>query len=131
MRSANEFDDVQRLIGARLNDCAIARQTGIPRPTVNGWRSRPPNRLGRPTASVPCGVLHDFSVLPAAAYSYLLGLYLGDGCISRYRRVWRMRIVLDVKYPAIIDRWRAALDIMMPEQHASVMQKKGCVEVGL
>lgn len=31
MRSADEFEAVQRLISTGLNDCAIARQTGIPR----------------------------------------------------------------------------------------------------
>src|SRR3954464_7093273 len=98
MRSAEEFNEGQRLLAAGMNDCAIARQTGIPRPTVREWRRRPPNRLRRPGASSPCGVLHDFSALPESAYSYLLGLYLGDGCISRARRVWRLRIVLDFKY---------------------------------
>ena len=39
----------------------------------------------------------------AASYVYLLGLYLGDGYISEHRRsVYRLRIVLDVKYPEII-----------------------------
>ena len=32
MRSLKEFDEVQRHIAAGLNDCAIARLTGIPRP---------------------------------------------------------------------------------------------------
>jgi hypothetical protein len=114
VRSAEEFDDVHRLIAAGMNDCAIARQTGIPRPTVREWRGKPPNRLRRPSASSPCGVLHDFSALPRAAYSYLLGLYLGDGCISRVRRVWRLRIVLDLKYPAIINRCCEAIDAVMP-----------------
>ena len=41
--------------------------------------------------------------LPATAYCYVLGLYLGDGCISRSAQVWRLRITLDKKYPAIID----------------------------
>ena len=97
MRSADEFNEVRRLIAAGMNDCAIARLTGIPRPTVRDWRCRPPARLRRPIASSACGVDHDFAALPAAAYSYL-----GDGCISRDRRVWRLRIVLDKKYPAII-----------------------------
>lgn len=45
---------------------------------------------------------HDFDGLRAGAYSYLLGLYLGDGCISQHaRRVWHLRITLDKKYPAI------------------------------
>ena len=101
MRSAEEFEHVQRLVAAGLNDCAIARQTGIPRPTIRGWRHNPPASLPRPASSSPCGVDHDFSGLTAAPYCYLLGLYLGDGCISLYRRVWRLRIVLDQKYPTI------------------------------
>jgi hypothetical protein len=36
MRSAKEIDAVMRLIAAGLNDCAIARQTGVPRPMVWG-----------------------------------------------------------------------------------------------
>jgi hypothetical protein len=131
MRSAEEFNDVKRFIAAGMNDGTIARQTGIPRPTVRDWRRRPPKTLRRPGASSPCGVLHDFSTLPAAAYSYLLGLYLGDGCISQNRRVWRLRIVLDTKYPQIIERCRAAIDMLMPGQHASATQKPTrCVEVG-
>ena len=86
MRSAEEFDDVMRLIAAGVNDCAIARQMGIPRRTVWDWRRRPGGRPRLASASA-CGVIHDFSALPAAAYCYVLGLYLGDGCISRSGRV--------------------------------------------
>ena len=129
MRSAEEFEAVQRLIAAGVNDCAIARQTGIPRCTVRDWRRRPQIRT-RPVASSPCGILHDFATLPAATYSYLLGLYLGDGCVSRHPRAWCLRITLDKKYPEIIDRCRVAIDNLFPSQHASVQQQaKGCVVV--
>ena len=37
-----------------------------------------------------CGLIHDFAAC-RRPYCYLLGLYLGDGCISRIRRVWRLR----------------------------------------
>jgi hypothetical protein len=131
MRSADEFNEVRRLIAAGVNDCAIARLTGIPRPTVRDWRCRPPARLRQPIASSACGVDHDFASLPAAAYSYLLGLYLGDGCISQDRRVWRLRIVLDKKYPAIIDRCCAAIEMLMPGQRAGIVKQVGCVEVCL
>ncbi|MGV9801109.1 hypothetical protein ACWDTP_23990 [Mycobacterium sp. NPDC003449] len=131
MRSAGEFDEVRRLIAAGLNDCAIARETGIPRPTVRDWRCRPPARLLQRRASSECGTDHDFPTLPAAAYSYLFGLYLGDGCISRNRRVWRLRIVLDKKYPAIINRCQEAIEILMPAQPVGFVQKPGCVEVSL
>ncbi|HZE15793.1 MAG TPA: hypothetical protein VE197_08805 [Mycobacterium sp.] len=77
-----------------------------------------------------CGVIQDFSALPAAAYCYLLGLYLGDGCVSRCRRVRHLRVTLDTKYPRIVDRCRAAIDALLPAQHASIMrQPTGCVVV--
>jgi hypothetical protein len=76
--------------------------------------------------------MHDFAATAAIPYCYLLGLYLGDGCISRYRRVWRIRIVLDKKYPAVIDRCRQAINMLMPGQQAAVLAlPKGCVEVSL
>ncbi len=56
-------------------------------------------------------------------------MYLGDGCISRDRRVWRLRIVLDKKYPAIIDRCRNALELLMPGQRSGTVKKVGCIEV--
>ena len=129
MRPAEEFDAVQRLIAAGVNDCAIARQTGIPRCTVRDWRCRPQLRP-RYSRGSPCA--HDFSHLPARSYSYLLGLYLGDGCISRHPRAWRLRIVLDDKYPGIIEHCRAAMDALMPGQRAAVLRRvSNCTEVSL
>ena len=125
MRSAEEFEAVRSLIAVGLNDCVIARRTGVPRRTVCDWRRKSPVLIrGR--------VDHDFSGLPPAAYCYLLGLYLGDGCISRQRRVWRLRITLDDKYPVIIDRCREAIDILMPGQRAGTFHRSDrCVEVYL
>ena len=95
MRPPHEFEAVQRLIADGMNDCAIARHTGIPRPTVRDWRRRP--RARRRIVSTSCHIDHDFAGIPAKAYSYVLGVYLGDGCVSRCRRVWHLRITLDKK----------------------------------
>jgi hypothetical protein len=129
MRSAEQFDAAKRLFAAGLNDCAISRQIGVPRTTVRDWRRRPSIRSRDPGR--PCGKAHDFAQLPAEAYCYLLGLYLGDGCISRGARVWHLRITLDKKYPAIIDRCRLAINTLMPGQHAGIVQRVGCVDVSL
>jgi hypothetical protein len=62
-------------------------------------------------------------------YVYLLGLYLGDGMITPApRRVFRLRIVLDQKYPGIIERCRDAMrDVSgLP---AGKVQKIGCIEL--
>jgi len=46
---------------------------------------------------------------------YLLGLYLGDGCISTHpREVYRLRIVLDLRYPGIVDECAAAIRGVAP-----------------
>lgn len=131
MRSADQFEAAKRLIASGVNDCAIARQIGVPRTTVRDWRCRPQIRA-RLVSGPACGAFHDFSALPAAPYCYALGLYLGDGCISRSQRVWQLRVTLDKKYPAIIDRCRTAIDVLMPGQHAAIHpQPKGCVVVSL
>lgn len=129
VRSAQDYDAVMRLVGDGLNDRVVAEMTGVPRRTIWGWRHRSADF--RPRNGDPC--THDFSFLPPEAYSYLLGLYLGDGCISRLPRVWRLRITLDVKYPAIIDRCRQAIDRVMPNQQASVYHRldSRCAEVFL
>ncbi|BBY82654.1 helix-turn-helix domain-containing protein [Mycolicibacterium pulveris] len=119
-----------RLIASGANASAVARQLGIPRSTVRDWRNKP-QIASRHTRESECGVVHDFSVLPPAAYSYVLGLYLGDGNISRTRRVWRLRITLDKKYPAIINRCCYAIGLLMPGQRAGLVQRVGCVDVYL
>jgi hypothetical protein len=130
MRSAEQFDTAKRLFAGGLNDRAIARQMGLPRTTVRDWRRRPAIRSR--DLGAPCGVAHDFSQLPAAAYCYVLGLYLGDGCISRHPRCWRLRITLDTKYPAIVERCRHAIDKLMPGQRARVLRRSdGCSDVWL
>ena len=44
--------------------------------------------------------------------------------------MWHLRITLDKKYPEIIARCRAAIDLLMPGQHASIQRPPtGCVVV--
>ena len=39
----------------------------------------------------------------AYSYSYLLGMYLGDGCVSVTRRTFRLAVSLDAQYEDIIE----------------------------
>ena len=130
MRSADEFNAAKQLIAAGANDCEIARLLGIPRTTIRDWRWRPQVRPRLDSGTV-CGVTHEFSALPIPAYCHVLGMYLGDGSISRSRRVWRLRITLDQKYPAIIERCRHAIEMLMPGQRAGIVKRVGCVDVSL
>jgi hypothetical protein len=64
-----------------------------------------------------------------AAYVYLLGLYLGDGVVSRHPRgVWRLRIYQDNKYPRLIEACGAAMEEVTGGQ-SGVAQRPGCQEI--
>ena len=95
-----------RLAGQGLNRSEISRRTGVPRPTVSGWlRDPPPRHQARPTLT---------DDMDQAAYSYLLGMYLGDGHLARFPRAWCLRIVLDSRYPAIVRECVAAVRAVLP-----------------
>lgn len=131
VRSAEEFEQVQKFVAAGLNDCEISRRTGIPRRTVRDMRAKPAIARRNYAGSSKCGFDHQFGDIAPKPYSYLLGLYLGDGCISRLGRVWSLGITLDKKYPAIIARCRQAIDMLMPGQRAGIVNRVGCVDVYL
>ena len=64
-----------------------------------------------------------------AAYSYLLGLYLGDGMLSMGRRhVWLLRISLDAIYPQIIARGQSAI-AEVGGRRVGATARTGCVEI--
>ncbi len=63
------------------------------------------------------------------AYPYLLGVYLGDGMLTPApRNVWRLRISLDAKYPAIISRAEEAID-QVAARTVGRVPRPGCVEL--
>jgi hypothetical protein len=115
-RSGTEIAGVVRLIEAGRSDREVARATGIPYETIRAWRSgRLPERARRVLAGVPecdgCGgAAHDLEALPRDDYAYLLGMYLGDGCLAQTRKgACSLRISLDVVYPGIIRSAREAI----------------------
>ena len=110
MRTPEEVALVDELLASGLNDCQIARRTGIPRRTVMDWRvGRRPNFKQHRLVARPRPDCHQ-------AYAYLFGLYLGDGCISRAPRVYRLRIALDGIYPEIVEECRVAMSKVLPNR---------------
>lgn len=112
-------EDVARVLALRatgLDATEIASSSGIPRGTVRDWLAgRVPRRMrvqggGLASGCDGCGApAHRFEDLPPA-YIYLLGLYLGDGCLSAHRRgVYKLRVILDLRYPGIIDACEQAM----------------------
>ena len=89
-----------KLLAAGLRDSQISRRTGMPRSTISAWRH------GR-------GVTYHRRLSPAPAwrprrpdsYCYLLGLYLGDGCLYVSPTGFATIVItLDVAYPGIVEQ---------------------------
>ncbi|WP_328539347.1 transcriptional regulator [Streptomyces sp. NBC_00344] len=116
--------------GCSLN--SASQRTGISRAAIREWRSRiEPLRL-LPGEASPCPRCLPSPRLPddAAAYAYLLGLYLGDGCVSPHPRGgFYLRIVCDDNWPGLIDKCREAVMAVCPGDSISVLQRQGCVSV--
>lgn len=105
-RQASEIHAVLSLLATGASDYEIARRTGIPRSTVLNWRhgkipGNPDSDGGR---CARCGGReHPHDELPVAPYAYLLGQYLGDGCLFRVGKAgFALRISSDSAYPGII-----------------------------
>jgi hypothetical protein len=135
MRSRDEVVTVLEMLDRGMNDCDIARQTGIPRSTVRDWRHGK-NRVQNPRrlyGDLECQVDHP-SLLPPIEYSYLLGQYLGDGYLSqsgRARYSWLLRIFSDAKYPGIIGECAGAMEAIFPGKRARLVPHGGCVAVSM
>ena len=56
-----------------------------------------------------------------AAYSYLLGMYLGDGHLVRFPRAWCLRIALDSRYPGIVRECVEAVRAVLPANAVGVI----------
>jgi hypothetical protein len=88
--------EVLELLESGLSDYAIAKNSGMSPATIKRWRQlgvppvhgEPPKPLARP--------------LDVPAYSYLLGMYLGDGWVGPMARTWGMKIALDASYPDVV-----------------------------
>jgi Homeodomain-like domain len=114
----------------------IARLIGVSRRTVNDWVrgkiTRAERTIGEAPSCLRCGWrAHNPEELPDS-YVYLLGVFLGDGCLSPHPRgVFHLRGVLDSRYPGILDEVEAAMAEMLPTnpvgRHARPVQN--CVDI--
>ena len=102
-RPFNDASAVNRLLGKGLSDYEIGRRTGISRSSVQRWRTRgiPQQDCSRPSKWRPTD---------PHSYCYLLGIYLGDGYLSKASsRSQVLEISLDPRYPAIVDECLEAI----------------------
>lgn len=86
------------LFAENNNASQTASKLLIPRHTVRAWVAGGVTRDEDSKIATISPL--EFNLEQKKAYSYILGLYLGDGCISKTHKenVFRMRIILDTVY---------------------------------
>jgi hypothetical protein len=120
---------------AGVPNAEIARKLGIPKGTVGSWKFRdralnselyPKTRAKTPYCPRCNGVEVD-----RAPYSYLLGLYLGDGCITKAprHRVQTLTIACCDAWPGLIEAAADALQAMAPPCRVQRVRSTGMTEV--
>ena len=109
-------------LGARQ----VARRLCVPLPTIRDWHAGklPRHSRGSPGRKIceTCGQdEHRLGEL-GPDYVHLLGLYLGDGSISKHPRgVFRLRVSLDKKYPQIVEECVESMQATVPGNRVHVL----------
>ncbi|MFJ2742174.1 helix-turn-helix domain-containing protein [Streptomyces sp. NPDC087440] len=122
-------EEAVALMRRGVSNQVVAERLNVPRGTVGWWRSEDRKKRGelyeQPTDCPMCtGRTFD-----REAYSYLLGLYLGDGHIVSKPRQRHLSIYCGDAWPGLIEAAEAAILAVMPLHGAGRRQKQGCVEV--
>ncbi len=112
----------------------IARALGVSRAAVRDWVDDPAERLAKARAAAAHAAGEQCPKLanvPRDSYSYVLGQYLGDGCISAAgtRGVFKLRIATCDDYPEIRTRCINSVVAVMPESKVGLQRAVGYNEV--
>jgi hypothetical protein len=119
------------LSGVGLLDRENADICGVSITAIRHWRrgTRRQTGAGKRSADGRCPRC-DRIALDESAYAYLLGLYLGDGCITRGRRdVYALSIACSDGWPGLMAAAEAAMSSVMPTSRVFRVQRMGCTEV--
>src|SRR5258705_1982809 len=81
-------------------------------------------RLLPPPPSSPAHL----EVAQHASYSYLLGMYLGDGYIGRARRTYRLQVSLHERQEHVIARVAQAINLLRPGRPVGI-RRRGTVTI--
>lgn len=143
MRSYDEYHDILSLWEIHRNKKKISRLTGIPRATVRDCINKfgsvaglEANGLKNMEINGESSIVHHLKKSDDpenlhAPYAYIFGMYLGDGSISQMKRVHRLRIALDKKYPNIIQTCVTKLASLFLDNQVGIINSIGCIYVSL
>ncbi|WP_405466308.1 helix-turn-helix domain-containing protein [Streptomyces jietaisiensis] len=115
-----------------VKNAEVARRLNVPLGTVGYWKHMDRARRGEcPGKHDPACPRCDGRSLDRAAYSYLLGLYLGDGHVSHYsgHRVPTLMITCTQTWVGLMDDCERAMRAVFPDNSVMRVRRKGCSDV--
>jgi hypothetical protein len=134
-----EYKRILELWQQEPNKKKISRIMGVPRKTVADCIYRYESVAGlevrwkQAQQSTAHKVLKHISENPdvCRAYAYLLGLYLGDGYISKGKthRAYLLRITLDKRYTNILRQCVKAISAILPNNRVGKISRLGCYDI--
>jgi hypothetical protein len=124
-------DTALLLSDAGVLDVQTAEICGVAVKTVRRWRRLYQRRgVVRGANQAPLCFRCEGGELDVGAYTYLFGLYLGDGHLTAGpRQVWRVSIVQDARYPGLIEEYRQLMAAVKPGARPHLRAKPGCVAI--
>lgn len=131
MYPRSTVDTALYLSGVGILDRENAEICGASIGAIRHWRrgSRRTSGAGKRCEGHRCPRCDRIS-LDEPAYAYLLGLYLGDGWITRGRRdVYALSIVCSDGWPGLMAAAEAIMSAVMPTSRVFRVQRTGCTEV--
>ncbi|CPW92803.1 Uncharacterised protein [Mycobacteroides abscessus subsp. bolletii] len=132
MKVESAVDRVRRGESARV----VSRDLGLNHSTISRWvrNSNSRDRIGSPDKHFPVDADPPFQChrscleipqLRPEEYSYLLGLYLGDGDITLVNKTLRLRISQDRRYPQLADLCAQAMSTVLPSNRPGISFRGG------
>jgi hypothetical protein len=132
MHSQAIRNEALALIDRGHNLSTISYLTGVSRATLRDWRDHPPRYGPRGNTCERCADVPR-TPEPRQQYAYLLGLYLGDGCISRAgakdKDVWKLRIMCADAWPGLLEECKQAMTSIRQQSKVMTTHRQGCSEV--
>ncbi|MFF5204483.1 transcriptional regulator [Streptosporangium sp. NPDC000396] len=123
---------VRQLLESGQTISSVSRQTGVSRSAIRQWRDHP-GHVSPLVASCPRCLVTPEPPEPQDAYAYLLGLYLGDGCISVIgdpaKQVWSLRIMCADSWPGLQEECVEAIISIRPGNKVRRLPRQGCTEI--
>ena len=115
--------NILRLCRSGLSTHEVARRTGVSQGTVARWaRGEVPQRPLHGRGCRDCGGGGP-RLASAVDYAYVLGLYLGDGCLSHQGTSVCLRVAFDAAYPSLITEACRAIGEVIPGQRSSLYKR--------